>query len=227
MRPIESLSKDQLREELQQRDVYTEATTKKELQQTLHKALHGVQRVPSLLIHDPMQDLSKLHLEQYQVLDCEPLHDLKGHISNLLTELPSILEPNITKHYKKVLDVGLSKEKKTGADYRLTLIHLVAVMHKHNAPTKVCAILETLAEISRLLYLRENERTNREILRLYNTTWLHFELLKELLHSPKHITRRKLYGIYLHSLVVHAPAQFEMLSLRSCNTEDYLDKPRI
>ena len=116
----------------------------------------------------------------------------------MITELPSILDPAIKTHYKQLLEADL---KKTGADYRLILIliHLVA--------EKVCTLLQTLAEMSRLLYLGETERTNKEILRLYNTTWLHFELVKELIPSPKHITRRKLYGIYLHALTVHAPAQ--------------------
>ena len=83
----------------------------------------------------------------------------------------------------------------------------------------MCTLLQTLAEMSRLLYLGESERTNKEILRLYNTTWLHFELIKELFPSPRYITRRKLYGIYLHALTVHAPAQFQLMSLKSCNAE--------
>ncbi len=129
------------------------------------------------------------------------------------------MDPAIKTHYKQILEAGLSKEKKTGADYRLTLIHLLALMHKHKAPEKLCTLLQTLAEISRLLYLGENQRTNKEILRLYNTTWLHFELIKELIPTPKHITKRKLYGIYLHALTVHAPAQFHIMSLKSCNAE--------
>ena len=102
---------------------------------------------------NPTQPLGQLHLDSYQVLDCEPLHDLKGHINNIITELPSILDPDIKTHYKQVLEADLSKEKKTGADYRLTLIHLVGVMHKQKAPEKVCTLLQTLAEMSRLLYL--------------------------------------------------------------------------
>ena len=219
VRPFDALTKEEIKDELRKRDVYTSATTKKDLQHTLHKALEGIQRVPSLLIHNPTQPLEQLNLDSYQVLDCEPLHDLKGHINNIITELPSILDPDIKTHYKQVLEADLSKEKKTGADYRLTLIHLVGVMQKHKAPEKVCTLLQTLAEMSRLLYLGESERTNKEILRLYNTTWLHFELIKELFPSPRYITRRKLYGIYLHALTVHAPAQFQLMSLKSCNAE--------
>jgi len=40
----------------------------------------------------PTNPLSSLHLEDYNVLDCEPLHALKGHFANLFAELPYILE---------------------------------------------------------------------------------------------------------------------------------------
>ena len=76
-----------------------------------------------------------------------------------------------------------------------------------------------MVEIQRLLYLDESNRDTRHVLRLYNVTWLHFELLKELINKPKHITHRKLFRIYLHAISVHAPPQFECISLLSCNTE--------
>ena len=57
----------------------------------LQKILCGVQRVPSLLVTKPEQPLTELNLESYTILDCEPLHDLKGHVTNLLEELPIIL----------------------------------------------------------------------------------------------------------------------------------------
>jgi len=47
--------------------------------------------VPSLLILNPKQALSSLKLEQYTVLDCKPLHDIKGYLANLFEELPYIL----------------------------------------------------------------------------------------------------------------------------------------
>ena len=112
MRPFDALTKEEIKDELRKLDIYTSATTKKELQQALHEALDGIQRVPSLLIHNPTHPLGQLNLESYQILDCEPLHDLKGHISNIITELPSIPDPSIMSHYKQVLAADLSKEKK-------------------------------------------------------------------------------------------------------------------
>ena len=69
--------------------------------------------MPSLLIHNPTQPLGQLNLDLYQVLDCEPLHDLKGHINNVITELPSILDPAIKTHYKQVLEAEKRKPELT------------------------------------------------------------------------------------------------------------------
>ena len=113
----------------------------------------------------------------------------------------------------------MCKETKTGFDYRRTLIHLLQLLHKLDAPNNICALIETLVDISSLLYSREEERTMQKVLRLYNRAWLHFELLREIFTQPKQITRRKLFGAYLHAITVHAPVQFQTMSLRSCNTE--------
>ena len=85
----------------------------------------GVQRVPTILINKPTQGLSELHLGSYIVLDCEPLHDLKGHLINLLTELPHIL-PNDCKTLTNNLLQHLSKKQNgySGSDLRVALIEV-------------------------------------------------------------------------------------------------------
>lgn len=62
-------------------------------------------------------------------------------------------------------------------------------------------------------------RNIRLILRFYNNTWLHFKLLKELVPQPRHMTKKRLFGVYLHALTVHAPPILEMISLKSINAE--------
>ena len=219
VRPFENLSKEELLQEIRQQEQYTSSTNKKDLQQDLNKILRGIQRVPSILLTNPVQSLADFNLEQYQVLDCEPLHDIKGHISNVLTELPAVLDRNLREQCAKLIEADLSKDKKNGFDYRRTLIHLLQLLHKLHAPMQVCTLIETLVDISCLLYLREEERTLQRVLRLYNRVWLHFELLKEIIIQPKRITRRKLFGAYLHAITMHAPVQFLTMSLRSCNAE--------
>ncbi len=62
-----------------------------------------------------------LNLHQYQILECEPLHDLKGHLSNLLHELPKIMEEPLSGEIQAIIDCDLnSKETKRGGDYWLT-----------------------------------------------------------------------------------------------------------
>ena len=81
-----SLSAAQLREKLRARGVFDLSGNKSELTSKLQKILCGTQKVPSLLVTKPEQPLTELNLESYTILDCEPLHDLKGHVTNLLEE---------------------------------------------------------------------------------------------------------------------------------------------
>lgn len=177
-----------------------------------------MQRVPTLLLSNSKQALEELNLQHYQILECEPLHDVKGHISNVIRELPNLLETSMRKECEKLLAADLAKDKLTGADYRQTAIHLLGFLRKKKAP-EVCQLLETLVTISQIAYCRDNERSTRLILKFYNSTWIHFELLKELIPNPKRISRRKLFGIHLLSLIVHAPPILEITNLKSCNTE--------
>ena len=75
-------------------------------------------------------------------------------------------------------------------------------------------MLQTLA---RLLYLGESERSNKrnfEALQYYVAT---FRTYQGIIPIPK--VYHQNYGIYLHALTVHAPAQFQLMSLKSCNAE--------
>lgn len=66
------MNTEQLQQELRARNVCHIHTTKSKLQ--------DVQQVPTLLLDNPTQLLSDLNLQHYTLLDCEPLHDLKGHL---------------------------------------------------------------------------------------------------------------------------------------------------
>ena len=65
-----------------------------------------------------------------------------------------------------------------------------------------------------------SKRTPKTVLQLYNATWLHHEHCKTLFPQPREVTYDKFFGLYLHSLVVHAPRQYEIVCLRSINTEN-------
>ena len=86
----DKLEKEELTRELIERDVDFDKQTMKELKAELTKEMHGMQRVPSLLFNNPEGDINSLGLESYEILACEPLHDIMNHIKNLFLELPML-----------------------------------------------------------------------------------------------------------------------------------------
>ena len=97
---------------------------------------------------NPTQRLSEVNLQHYTILDCEPLHDLKGHIQNIFDELPKVLHKTLPVEVKALLDTDLGKDMKTGGDYRLASIHLLTLLQRRTPQSKVLHLIRTLAEIS-------------------------------------------------------------------------------
>ena len=178
-----------------------------------------MQKVPSLLLLNPLVKLSELNLEKYTVLDCEPLHDLKGHLIHLCKELPFLLSGETRTSVDEVLSATLS-DTMTGADHRIAVIQLLLYLSLRDVDQRLIDLLSTAVYISELLYLPAEQRTTKHIIRLYNLTWYHHELCRELftrLHAG--MTKERMLGNYLHALVAHAPPQFEIVSLSSVNAE--------
>ena len=138
----------------------------------------------------------------------ECMHDIAHHIGNILLELPNHLQLDDKIKINEMLDaLNAEKEKKRCCDRR-------GDVHR---------FLRTLSEIQRILYLGDDFRTPKEILRLHNVCFEHFVLLKKLIQIKKlsaKMTRDKLYGKYKHNLLVHAPLQYRLVSGESINCED-------
>ena len=101
------------------------------------------------------------------------------------------------------------------------MIQLYLYLMKRPVSKDILLLIETAVRISELLYMNDTERNTRNILRLYNCTWLHYELCNKVIvkfHSG--MSYNKLFGSYIHALVVHTPQQLEIISLRSVNTEN-------
>ena len=49
---------------------------------------HQVTMFPSLLFNCPEGDTDLIYLGNYEILACEPLHNIENHIKNLFEELP-------------------------------------------------------------------------------------------------------------------------------------------
>jgi len=104
----------------------------------------------------------------------------------------------------------------TGADLRTTSIQLLT---NEGASSQLILLLTTIVKMSEILYSDEEIRTPRRVLQLYNTTWLHLELCRELFPSLQKINQTRFFGTYLHSLTAHSPIQYELMSQKSVNTE--------
>ena len=74
-------------------------------------------------------------------------------------------------------------------------------------------------EITETLYSSYSKRSSQAILRLHNTSFVHGKLCTELFHTPKTMTRRKMFGRYFHSLTSYAPILYRIICLRSLNAE--------
>ena len=219
--PFDNLKVDKLRTEIQARGVEDTSMKKGVLRDMLDNILRGVMRVPALLLTDPTQTLTSLNLHNYEVVASEPLHDLKGHIINLITELPFVLpEGNTTSQCNHLISSCLAKEKKSGADLRRIIIQIFLLLKDLDCSSKVLTLLQTMIKIGEILYSKEEKRTPRQLLQLYNNCWLHMELCAEIFSSPKQITRTRMFGHYLHALTAHSPTQYELCCLRSLNTEN-------
>ena len=209
LKPLDNLKVADLRKELQTRGVQTQGILKPQMISSLTDILQGVQRVPTLLTLCPSQSLSSLNLHKYEVPDCKLLHDLKGHLYNLLPEIPSLLEPP-SLECQQLLDTTLPKQKVSGAFLRVAAIKLLIKLQHHSVDVLLLELLNTIVRVSELLYSFDHKRTPKTILQLYNVTWYHHELCCHFLLKPKHQTRNHLFGIYLHDLVAHSPPIYQL-----------------
>ena len=219
LKPLDNLKIADLKTELQSRGLNTNGLLKPQLSAHLTDILQGVQRVPTLLTLDPTQDLATLNLSKYEVLDCEPLHDIKGHLHNLLPEIPYLLPSGLNKKCQQILDSTLPKQKLSGAFLRVAAIKLPLKLQNQEVDPLIKALISTIVHISGIVYSYDSVRAPKSVLQLYNLTWYHHELCCHFLSNPKLQKSSHFFGIYLHDLVMHAPAIYQLVCLRSTNAE--------
>ena len=84
-----NLQEHEIIDDLHQRGISFWSQDKKaNLEDKLINEMHGMQRFPSLMQAD--QTITSM-LEHYEILGCEPPHDVKHHIENMYAELPVCL----------------------------------------------------------------------------------------------------------------------------------------
>ena len=127
---------------------------------------------------------------------------------------------NLTKDLLENLLFSKKQNGYSGSDLRVALIEVNNLLQYQEVSDDVKVLLSTAVKISERLYSSDLKRTSKTVLQLYNCSWLHHELCKCLFSKPKEISYEKFFGLYLHSLVVHAPRQYEIVCLKSVNTEN-------
>ena len=160
---------------------------------------------------------------KYEITLVECMHGIANHIDNILVELPNHIKSEGKVKMIELLAV-LNKEKETKrcCDKRKILLQVTKCL-QYKIDGNVYKLLRTLCEMQRTLYLGDDFRTPKEILRLHNASFEHFVLLKKLINLEKlssKMTRDKLYGKYKHNLLVRAPRQYHLVSGEAINCED-------
>ncbi|KXJ13241.1 hypothetical protein AC249_AIPGENE7033 [Exaiptasia diaphana] len=214
--PFKKLKKAELVNELKARNKDVSGDRKK-LDIRLQETLRGATNVPPLLTSD--LSVNDLNLQNYEVLSFEPLHDTMNHIRNIITELPQhITDPKVLITFKQIIAVLFDKEKVRGTDYRKALLKLTAAI-LGDVSQEVSDLLLSFIEMTKIYYAHDEERCPRQILRLYNLSWLHSKMTTRVLCPPISLTYRKLFGIYYHAVIDHAPLIHRIICLRSINAE--------
>ena len=161
--------------------------------------------VPALLHDTPETSLESLYLQNYEISPTEPLHDIKGHLSNVTDELLAQTTGNVKKKLSSIYSSVLGKDTLHCCDYRKAAILILLALDDLRADRKYIELMRTLVEITETLYSSYSKRSSQAILRLHNTSFVHGKLCTELFHTPKTMTRRKMFGHYFHLLTSHVP----------------------
>ena len=149
LKPLDNLLVSQLREELRARGLSIQGKLKPALQHDLTVSLKGAQRVPTLLTLNPPQTLGSLNLQQYEVLDCEPLHDFKCHAYNLLKEIPTLFASPLKEDLEQLIQTTVPKQKVSGALLRLATIKLyLKLLRQTDVDKRIIQLMGTLVKIS-------------------------------------------------------------------------------
>ena len=184
VRPFENLTMGEIQTKLRLRGCIDVDMPKAQLIAKLKNILEGVQCVPSLLLSCPTSELKQFNLQQYSILPCEPLHYLKGHLNNLLPNVPTLLTGELKTSVHDLIQrcVHWKDSGHTGADMRVGLLRVYSMLinavecGRLSSNSNVLDLIQTAVTLSHILYSPPSERTSRNVLRLYNVCWLHHEL---------------------------------------------------
>ena len=217
--PMDNLKISELRIELERRGLSTAKKRKPELERDFDELRRGIVNVPALLQGSPETPLTNLHLDRYEISPVEPLHDVKGHLSNLIDEIRAILTGEAKERVDAIANSVLGKETLRGSDFRKGAILMLKALQDILPNSFVTTTLSTAVEITELLYSRPHKRTQQSMLRLHNLSFVHAKLCSDHLSNPKKMSQRKMFGRYFHAITAHSPLLYRIITPRLLNTE--------
>ena len=193
----------------------------KELQSFFDFEMHGIQRLPALLFGQCNFNLQSLHLDSYEILTHEPLHDFMNYIKNLYEELPLHLPKEKKEKLRDIINSSFNaKEAKNGSDYRKSLLYVSTWLIEFLPNHFVTTLFVTLSEIQEISYSSDDERSPQRLLRMTNLIFQHVLIIHIYIRDNLvSLTPRKIFGVYLHAIMKHAGLQYRIVSGRSANTE--------
>ena len=89
--PFHKMKKADYIEECRRREILYEGDDLKAATDAFKSFMAGIFRVPALRFRNRKFSFLSSGMKKYEVSPVAPLHDIKGHIKNLWTELPYIL----------------------------------------------------------------------------------------------------------------------------------------
>ncbi|VDI34882.1 Hypothetical predicted protein [Mytilus galloprovincialis] len=211
--------------ELDSRKIDFDCSLKPDLQAILTTTLHGICRPPALMTNSPHLTSQDLNIGKYEILGCEPLHDLTNVIQNVITELPChISDSSVQKLFSNFSNSTIGdKNQIKGSDARLFLVKLAQFTSDLHGNGKlednIMQLINSLVEVVNISYLPSESRTPKIILRLYNQALIFGMVCRNVIGKPSKMTSRKFYGSHFHSVTVHLPNTLRIFSLRSVHTE--------
>ncbi len=177
---FDHLRVDDLRTELNKRGIDTTGKLKPALEKEFETLKMGISNFPAMLQINPQQSLESLDLKAYEVSPCEPLHDLKGHFTNLIAETLHVATGTVLTDIKKIKQTILNKETLRGSDYRKAIILMYLKLKEVGADQQLLLIYRTAVEICDSHY---EKRTPRAILRLHIVRFSMLTRVPNYLHS--------------------------------------------
>ena len=121
-RPLDKLLLTNLQEELRLRNRSTKGKKKPALEKEFEELRMGISNFPALLQDSPRATLASLHLDTYEISPTEPLHDLKGHLHNIIEESLIISTDNTREAISAVKRTVLCKDTIRCSDLRKATI---------------------------------------------------------------------------------------------------------